>query len=87
MKPPESLETPVEPVDAPPPTANHPPTPLRWRLGIGGAIAALMLLVYLMQDTIGVRGQAFAGIFFFFGIVAAFSANLRAVNWRTIAWG
>ena len=26
-------------------------------------------------------------MFFFFGIVAAFSSNLRAVNWRTIFWG
>ena len=28
-----------------------------------------------------------AGLVFFFGIVAAFSSNLRAVNWRTITWG
>ena len=28
-----------------------------------------------------------AGVVFFFGIVAVFSSNLRAVNWRTIGWG
>ena len=28
-----------------------------------------------------------AGLVFFFGIVAAFSSNLRAVNWWTIGWG
>ena len=33
------------------------------------------------------RGQAVAGVFFFFGLVAVFSANLRAVNWHTIVWG
>ena len=42
---------------------------------------------YFARDTIGLRGQAAAGIVFFFGIVAAFSANLRAVNWQTIGWG
>src|SRR5262249_47774730 len=38
-------------------------------------------------DTIGVHGQSAAGIIFFLGIVAAFSSNLRAVNWNTIFWG
>jgi len=33
------------------------------------------------------RGQAFVGVFCFFGLVAMFSTNLRAVNWRTIGWG
>jgi CNT family concentrative nucleoside transporter len=36
---------------------------------------------------IGPRGQAFVGVFCFFGLVAMFSTNLRAVNWRTIGWG
>jgi len=87
MKPPESLETPVEPESAPPPEAIYPPTPLAWRLGILVGIFALAGLAFLLRDTIGLKGQAFVGIFFFFGIVAAFSANLRAVNWRTIGWG
>ena len=39
------------------------------------------------RETIGLRGQSLAGICFFFGIVALFSTNLRAVNWRTIGWG
>jgi concentrative nucleoside transporter, CNT family len=87
MKPPESLETPVEPTAAPPPVTLYPPTPMSWRLGIAAAILALATLTYLVQDKISLRAQAFAGILFFFGIVATFSANLRAVNWRTIAWG
>src|SRR5213078_2531836 len=35
----------------------------------------------------GVRGQAVAGVFCFFSLVAMCSSNLRAVNWRTIGWG
>jgi CNT family concentrative nucleoside transporter len=42
---------------------------------------------WLLQSTIGPRGQAAAGICCFFGLVALFSSNLRAVNWRTIGWG
>lgn len=66
---------------------THPPTPLSWRLAIGVGIATLGLAAYLARDLIGVNGQAAVGVIFFFGIVAAFSSNLRAVNWRTIAWG
>lgn len=62
-------------------------TPIAWRLGIALGIVALGGAAYLMQGTIGPRGQAVAGVFCFFGLVALCSANLRAVNWRTIAWG
>src|SRR5262245_47622050 len=92
MNPPESLETPAGP-DVPPSQEvpqviyEYPPTPLAWRLYILAGILAVGILAYLLRDTIGLRGQAFAGIIFFFGIVAAFSANLRAVNWQTIGWG
>lgn len=66
---------------------SHAPTPLSWRLAIAGAVLTLGLAAYGLRDTIGLRGQAFAGIFCFFGLVAMFSSNLRAVNWRTIGWG
>ena len=62
-------------------------TPLAWRFGIGAAILTIAGIAYLAQDTIGLRGQSLAGIFCFFGLVAMFSRNLRAVNWRTIGWG
>lgn len=75
---------PAEAADTPPPV---PPTPLIWRLAIGGAITGLAGLAWLFRDTIGTRGQAFTGILFFFGLVAMFSRNLRQVNWRTIGWG
>ena len=87
MHPPQSLETPVDPHDAPPPTKTYKPTPLIWRVAILIAIVVLGLLAYQFRETIGLRGQALAGVVFFFGIVAASSANLRAVNWHTILWG
>lgn len=67
--------------------ALHPTTPMAWRLGIAAAILALGLAAYAVRGTIGLRGQACAGVFCFFGLVAMFSSNLRAVNWRTIGWG
>src|SRR5262245_17942318 len=78
------------PSGAEPPASTVPSfsgTPWSWRLSIAAAIALLGFAAYLMRDLIGVQGQAAVGIVFFFGLVAAFSANLRAVNWRTIAWG
>jgi CNT family concentrative nucleoside transporter len=67
--------------------AALPPTPLSWRLAIALGISLLAGAAYLLQSTIGLRGQAIAGVFFFFGLVAIFSTNLRAVNWQTIGWG
>src|ERR1019366_1228691 len=61
--------------------------PLWWRFGIAVAIAMLALAAYGLRDLIGLRGQAAIGVIFFFGLVAAVSTNLRAVNWRTIGWG
>jgi len=69
------------------PLVSRPPTPITWRLSIGAAILVLGGLAWLLRDAIGPRGQAVAGVFCFFGLVAMFSANLRAVNWRTIGWG
>jgi CNT family concentrative nucleoside transporter len=62
-------------------------TPLTWRLGIAAGVLLLGCAAYLAQGAIGPRGQALAGVFCFFGVVAMCSTNLRAVNWRTIGWG
>lgn len=62
-------------------------TPLSWRLAITAAILGLGLAAWFLRGAIGPRGQACAGLFCFFGLVAACSSNLRAVNWRTIGWG
>ena len=68
-------------------TAVPPGTPLSWRLVIAGAIIAIAVAAYLLQSIVGLRGQAFAGVLFYLGLVAMFSSNLRLVNWRTIGWG
>lgn len=87
MQLPDSPEAaPVPDLQQPPP-ALYPPTPIAWRFGIGGAVLALGLAAYALREAIGPRGQAGAGVFCFFGLVAMFSSNLRAVNWRTIGWG
>jgi len=80
------IEAPMLPA-APALLPEKPPTPWLWRVIIGAAIVVLALGAYLLHDLIGPRGQAVAGVFCFFGLVAMFSANLRAVNWRTIGWG
>ncbi len=80
--PPGSTSAPASPE-----TAVPPKTPLAWRLYIAAALLGLFVAAYWSKDTIGLRGQSLAGICFFFGIVALFSTNLRAVNWRTIGWG
>jgi CNT family concentrative nucleoside transporter len=56
-------------------------------MAIGLGVVGLAAAAYLVRGTVGPRGQAAAGVFCFIGLVAAFSANLRAVNWRTIVWG
>jgi CNT family concentrative nucleoside transporter len=44
-------------------------------------------MAFVLRNAITPRGQAVAGVLCFFGLVAMFSSNLRAVNWRTIGWG
>jgi CNT family concentrative nucleoside transporter len=81
------LEEPVIPPAPPTALSPGPGTPLTWRLGIVAAIVVIGLGAFFLRDVIGLRGQAVAGVFFFFGLVAAFSTNLPRVNWQTIAWG
>jgi len=69
------------------PEKQFEPTPLNWRLGIALFIVVVAMGAYLFRSGIGLRGQSVAGVIFFFGLVAVFSKNLRAVNWHTIAWG
>ena len=80
-------EAPTSPSLAPIEPPGPPPTPLWWRLVILGAILAIGFLAYALRDTVGTRGQAVAGVFCFFGLVAMCSSNLRAVRWKTIGWG
>lgn len=63
------------------------PTPLHWRLLLALGVVSLAGLAYLLQEPLGRRGVAFCGVLCFLGVAAVFSANLRAVNSRTILGG
>jgi CNT family concentrative nucleoside transporter len=57
------------------------------RLACAGGALLLAVLAYLLQGSVDPRVQAAAGVMCFLLITAACSTNLRAVNFRTIAWG
>ncbi len=87
MMPAASPEPPTDTNAPPPALPPGPGTPLTWRLAIAVGIITIGLSAYLLRELIGLHGQSAAGVVFFFGLVAMFSANLRAVNWRTIGCG
>ncbi|MDZ4848829.1 MAG: nucleoside transporter C-terminal domain-containing protein [Pirellulaceae bacterium] len=62
-------------------------TPLMWRIVTLSAMICLAGLAYFFRESIGLRGQALFGIVCFLCVAAAFSSDLRNVNWRTIATG
>ena len=62
-------------------------TPLLWRVLLLAGVVGLTTAAWVARDEIGVRGQAFVGVICFLAVAAAFSADLRAVNWRTVATG
>ncbi|MDH4063050.1 MAG: Na+ dependent nucleoside transporter domain protein, partial [Acidobacteriota bacterium] len=52
------------------------------------AVALLLAgLAWLLAGVIGPRGRAGLGALCFVAICAVFSPDLRAVRWRTVAWG
>ena len=57
------------------------------RLACAGGALLLAVLAYVLQDRIDARVQAAAGVMCFLLVTAACSTNLRAVNFRTVAWG
>ena len=57
------------------------------RLACAGGALLLGALAYALQGMVDSRVQAVAGIMCFLLITAACSSNLRAVNFRTVAWG
>ena len=70
-----------------PPIVPAPAADRSLRLAAGAIAVLLTIVVYLLRYSISPRVQALAGIICFIAIVAAFSTNLRAVSWRTVAWG
>jgi len=75
------------PADVPQPTRSFAPTPIVWRAAIIAGVLVLGGLAYATHGFLGPRGQAAFGVLCFLGLAAAFSKNLRAVNWKTIGWG
>jgi CNT family concentrative nucleoside transporter len=73
--------------DPSPSTSVPARSDLRLRAVVGILALALAVGAVVMQGTINPRVQALAGIICFIAIVATFSSNLRAVNWRTVGWG
>jgi len=59
----------------------------RIRVFFAVAVVALGMVAWLLSGTLGVRIQAFFGIFCFLGVAAACSDNITKVNWRTVATG
>jgi CNT family concentrative nucleoside transporter len=57
------------------------------RLACAAGALLLAVLAYVLQGRIDPRLQAACGILCFLLVTAAFSSNLRAVNYRTVAWG
>jgi CNT family concentrative nucleoside transporter len=59
----------------------------RLRATLGFAAVSLTVAIYLAGGPIGPRVRAAAGALALVMLVGAFSANLRAINWRTVGWG
>ena len=57
------------------------------RLGAGALALGLGVFVYVFQNYLSLNVRAGFGIVAFIAVVAAFSSNLRAVNWRTVGFG
>lgn len=71
--------------DASPPSPAR--TDLTLRLTAGGLALVIAAAAMLSRHSINPRVQGLLGVICFISIVAAFSRDLRAVSWRTVAWG
>lgn len=59
----------------------------RLRLGVLAGAAAMAALAVTLEDRLPGRLRAGMGIVCFIAVIVACSANLRAIRWRTVAWG
>ncbi len=71
----------------PPPVRSFPPTPILWRAALIAGVLLLGGAAYATHGVLGPRAQAAFGVVAFIALAAAFSRNLRAVNWKTVGWG
>src|SRR5262245_13258445 len=92
-RPPESPPSDSPPTETPlletSPPPQYPPTPFLWRVGIALAVVAVALFAYFLhhRGILTARGRAGYGVICMLGVMMLFSANLRAVNWRTFFFG
>lgn len=88
-----TASTPLEAVETPPVESPLPPTPWSWRFLILGGLVALAGVAYFgrmalaEQPQVAYRVQAGAGVLFFIGLAALFSASLQSVSRKAILWG
>jgi CNT family concentrative nucleoside transporter len=61
--------------------------PAWWRVALLVLIAGVGLGAFALRAQLGPKGQAAAGVLCFIGLVAAASADLRAVRWPTLFFG
>ncbi len=87
LTPPAPATSSDVPADVPQPVRTFAPTPILWRAAILAGVVVLGGLAYATHGVLGPRGQAAFGVVCFIALAAAFSKNLRAVNWKTIGWG
>ena len=66
---------------------EHPNGDLRLRALLALCAVGLAAGAYWLQDIVDPRVRALGGVLCFITIVAACSANIRAVNWRTVGAG
>jgi CNT family concentrative nucleoside transporter len=69
------------------PPLTHPVSDRSWRLAAGALAVALAVAAFLFRYSINPRVQGLLGVVCFIAVIAGFSQNLRAVSWRTVAWG
>ncbi len=58
---------------------------IRWGLWVVVGVTAVVLWVFV--DQVPARLRAAMGVLCFLAVVVACSSNVRAINWRTVAWG
>jgi CNT family concentrative nucleoside transporter len=58
-----------------------------WRASAGGLALVLAAAAFALRSTLNPRVQGLLGVICFIALICTFSRNLRAVNWRTVAWG
>ena len=63
------------------------PSDASLRLTAAGFALVLAVAAFLLRYDINPRVQALMGVVCFIAVIAACSVNLRAVSWRTVAWG